>query len=109
MRDLDAEAVEAAARAHDREEAAQKGEPSPWRDLDYSLPGDVDWRDERIAAMRVAIAAYLSHQAEAGWRMMPREPSIDVEIAGENARRNPRAIWFAMFDANTAAAGGRNG
>jgi len=47
--------VEAMCRAHDREDAAQMGEPSPW---DIAKDG-VDWDDfrtSRLAAMRAALS-----------------------------------------------------
>lgn len=59
--------LEDMAAAHDAEESAQKGEPSPWRtDLkrdfirEHGLPAWNDWRDERIAAMRAAVEALLA-------------------------------------------------
>jgi hypothetical protein len=38
-------------RAHDREEAAQMGEPSPWRE---DFDSDPDWEQNRFLAMREA-------------------------------------------------------
>jgi thioredoxin-like negative regulator of GroEL len=38
-------------RAHDREEAAQMGEPSPWRE---DFDRDPDWEQNRFLAMREA-------------------------------------------------------
>ena len=45
-----------ATKAHDREDAAQKGEPSPWEiDADDSL--DPDFKSERLGAMIEAFGA----------------------------------------------------
>lgn len=52
--------VEAMCRAHDAEDAAQKGEPSPWRDDFVQQAGkkaQKEFRDERIASMREALKA----------------------------------------------------
>jgi len=45
--------VERMARAHDKEEAAQRGEPSPWADPTI----DAAWIAERITCMRAALQA----------------------------------------------------
>lgn len=51
------DALEALARAYDREDASQRGEPSPWADeSDATFPA---WRAERLACAEVAIKAYL--------------------------------------------------
>lgn len=42
--------------AHDTEEAAQKGEPSPWRE-DLGAVDDPAWVSERMTAMRCAVEA----------------------------------------------------
>jgi hypothetical protein len=42
--------------AHDAEEAAQKGEPSPWRE-DLGAVDDPAWVSERMTAMRCAVEA----------------------------------------------------
>lgn len=42
--------------AHDTEEAAQKGEPSPWRE-DLGAVDDPEWVSERMTAMRCAVEA----------------------------------------------------
>lgn len=49
--DRDAPIIWAMAKAHDREESAQKGEPSPWRE---DFDRDPDWEQERFLAMREA-------------------------------------------------------
>lgn len=46
------DAIERAVRAHDREDAAQKGEPDPWAD-EFPEP----YRSERMTAMRLALEA----------------------------------------------------
>jgi hypothetical protein len=54
---VDREAVDedaiilAMCKAHDREEAAQMGEPSPWRE---DFDRDLDWEQGRFLAMREA-------------------------------------------------------
>lgn len=111
------DAVEAAARAiHERgEEALPARTRLPWAQASAPV------RSARLADAQAAIAAYLAHRAEAGWRMMPREPTREmVKAAGAQAMKiNPaedddwRAVAFdslsiyrAMFDANAAAGGG---
>jgi len=51
------EAAEAAAREHDREEAAQMGEPSPWSDFGAEDEHAAEWRGGRIIAMQLALRA----------------------------------------------------
>jgi hypothetical protein len=51
--------VELAVRAHDREEAGQKGEPDPWEE-EFPEP----YRSERMTAMRLAITAALAAQGQ---------------------------------------------
>lgn len=52
---LDERAIEDMCRAHDEEEAAQKGEPSPWRE---DIGGtDEEWMAERRCAMLCALKA----------------------------------------------------
>lgn len=50
---VEVEIIMAMCRAHDREEAAQKGEPSPWRE-DLGAVDDPDWVSDRFFAMREA-------------------------------------------------------
>ncbi|MFZ5667984.1 MAG: hypothetical protein ACOY4K_00680 [Pseudomonadota bacterium] len=45
------EIILAMCRAHDAEEAAQIGEPSPWRE---DFDRDLDWEQRRFLAMREA-------------------------------------------------------
>jgi hypothetical protein len=52
------QALAAAVREHDREEAAMRGEPDPWGDGQPEPAGD-EWKD-RIACMELAISAYLA-------------------------------------------------
>lgn len=54
---IDDETLELMARAHDEEEAAQKGEPSPWRADLCTGPDFPEFRAERLAAMRCAAEA----------------------------------------------------
>lgn len=66
------EMVERAARAHDAEESALKGEPSPWThyNCDGLYPTEVvcpdckAFRDERLSTMRVALTAALAAPAK---------------------------------------------
>jgi hypothetical protein len=49
------EVLELMAQAHDAEEAACKGEPSPWRE---DIAGqDAEWKSERRSAMLCALQA----------------------------------------------------
>ena len=60
------EQCEAFARAHDRENAAQIGMPSPW-DVPYIDPQqEAEWRAERLAAVRAGLEAVpvLAHAQE---------------------------------------------
>lgn len=50
------EVLEAMAQAHDAEDAAQRGEPSPWRE-DLGADQDPEWRAERRTAMLCALQA----------------------------------------------------
>lgn len=52
----DLEPLEALARAYDREDASQRGEPDPWKDAE----DDAEWVSERLACAQVAEAAYLA-------------------------------------------------
>ena len=66
------EQVEAAARAHDEEDAAQKGEPSPWTHFNCSTGAEFEWdcpdcrsfRFERLAAMRKGLEALAAAPAQ---------------------------------------------
>lgn len=53
---LDERLIEEMCRGHDAEDAAQKGEPSPWRP-DLGAYQDHEWRAERRAAMLCALQA----------------------------------------------------
>lgn len=58
---LDANALEAMARAYDCEDSAQRGEPDPWFVASEADPDDDEWRTDRLAcamAGLVALAAY---------------------------------------------------
>ncbi|MER9176685.1 hypothetical protein NKH72_24290 [Mesorhizobium sp. M0955] len=56
---LDAEALEALARAYDREDASQRGEPDPW-EYDDGNEDERLWRAERMACAEVGARAYLA-------------------------------------------------
>lgn len=64
--------LEAMCRAHDQEEAAQRGEPSPWRDEGDDFE---TFRADRIAAMRAAWSA-----------MIEAAPQGDGAVLGEKRR-----------------------
>lgn len=51
------ETLERMARAHDQEDAAQRGEPTPWNTTDVAEEGDEEFRKDRLAAMRAAVEA----------------------------------------------------
>ena len=57
--EIETKALEALARAYDREEAAQMGEPSPWQQDDL----DPAWVAERIACAEVGVEAYREARA----------------------------------------------
>lgn len=65
---LSDEVVEAGARAHDEEDAAQRGEPSPWTHYNCSngeesaatCPDCLEFRRERMASMNAALTAALA-------------------------------------------------
>ena len=66
------EQVERAARAHDEEDAAQKGEPSPWTHFNCSTGAEFEgdcpdcrsFRFERLAAMRKGLEALAAAPAQ---------------------------------------------
>jgi len=68
------------ARAYDREEAAQMGEPSPWSIDDK----DPDWVDGRLHCGRAAIAALDA----AGFVIAPKEPTEAMLTASYHALGN---------------------
>ena len=59
------EQIIAACKAHDKEVAAQMGEPSPWDVSDELYPMG-QWESERIAAMRAALAAIAAAPTKGG-------------------------------------------
>ena len=61
------EQIIAACKAHDKEVAAQMGEPSPWDVSDELDPMD-QWESDRIAAMRAALAAIAAAPTKGGAR-----------------------------------------
>ena len=52
---LDADALEVMARAFDKEEASQCGEPDPW--ASELVSGDQEWREERMCCALCALEA----------------------------------------------------
>jgi hypothetical protein len=53
--------LESMAKAADQEDAAQRGEPSPWRFQGSDEADDAAFRAERLAAMREAWKAIRAH------------------------------------------------
>lgn len=88
--------------AHDREEAAQIGEPSPWRE--DAGAGDPDWVQGRFFAMReafdvarAALAAAPSTEVHAGgWRDV-KTAVVPVEPTDEMLRVQLACDFPAMF------------
>lgn len=79
MTQIDDKALEAAVLAHDKEEAAMRGEPDPWAD---ERP-DGEFSD-RKAAMALAIRAYLSAAASDVSGLVERLQKIAGPVRMEN-------------------------
>ena len=61
------EQIIAACKAHDREDSAQRGEPSPWDEIDpESALFAKQWIAERMASMRAALAAIAAAPTKGG-------------------------------------------
>lgn len=67
---LDRNALKALARAYDREDASQRGEPDPWD----SAVGDAEWEQERLACAQVGATAYLAALPEPAPEPTPVQP-----------------------------------
>jgi hypothetical protein len=80
---LNAAAIEALARAYDREDASQRGEPDPWDDG----KDDAAWVAERLACAQAGFAALSASQEAAA-------PSEEPGDAPENIIDNPKS-WAA--------------
>ena len=52
--------LEHLARAYDREDAVQRGEPTPWEPGNLEDPHRVEWMEERIACAREGIRRVLA-------------------------------------------------
>jgi len=91
------EIIETMARALDREEAAQMGEPSPWDVFKNEL--EHEWISERFACVRAALSA----AEAAGWVMVPAAPT-EAMIAAAQTCTAPYNI-YVIFAAMLAAAG----
>jgi len=72
------ELLEAMVRAHDREEAAQMGEPSPWSIADR----DPEWESERMFCMEAALSAI----EQAGLAVVPVEPTEEMLLTQGKSR-----------------------
>jgi len=82
-----AELIEAMARAYDREDAAQMGEPSPWSIADR----DPDWESGRLACAEAALSAI----EQAGMVVVPVEPTGEMKTAGHvNMIRAEPGFYF---------------
>jgi len=86
--DLDDETLVAMCKAHDTEEAAQRGEPSPWDDYDPATD-DNEFRMCRIVAMRCAVELLEGvserrpiQESREGWKLVPVVPTGDMLAAG---------------------------
>lgn len=103
--------LEALARAYDREDAAQMGEPDPWWDIIEQ--DDTPWFDERIACARAGLEAYLSATASASpaaaevVAFVPLHPRsgplwMDTYPAGSDTseRRSPNYARMALYPAS---------
>jgi len=66
---LDASALEAVARAFDREEAAQMGEPDPWDSAEENA--DNEWLQERMCCALVALEALSDYWASLDRKAQP--------------------------------------
>ncbi len=76
MNRVDETALEALARAYDREDASQRGEPNPWDDG----AEDPIWRAERLACAKAAMQAISTPIAAGGG-----EATVDIEDAAKRA------------------------
>jgi len=70
--------LEALARAFDKEDAAQRGEPDPWKDAE----DDAEWVSERLACAHVAAEAYLAARST-----VPEAGKAVDEFCGHGALR----------------------
>lgn len=71
MNGISDDLLEKMCRAHDREEAAQKGEPCPWVIQERDNGGiDPDWRRERLSAMHEAVTSALPSLSGDEWRLI---------------------------------------
>jgi hypothetical protein len=57
----DSALLEIAARAYDREDSAQRGEPDPWGLSSDDADMDRQWREERMACALCALEALALH------------------------------------------------
>lgn len=81
--------LERMARAHDREEAAQRGEPDPWAEAGEDFE---QFRDERIACFVEALKAF-------------RSPPTETLLRAYNGRKlNNGEFLRALIDAAIAEA-----
>lgn len=94
---ISGKAVEAAARAHDAEDAAQRGEPDPW-----SIEGDdfTEFRSDRIASMRAALSAALPVMLEGKREEIARLCAPDVFLNADLAMKwekidKPADRWWS--------------
>lgn len=84
--------------AHDREESAQKGEPSPWDEGRFPVR-DPDWEQERFLAMREAFDVAAAHFAAPDHIGEPTEktaPSTDTGKRGGEGDWSSIAAWMGF-------------
>jgi len=95
-----AEAVEAMARAYDKEDAAQRGEPDPW-DIEFDDEFQFEeFRAERLACSQTALTAALPI-IEPQWQPIETAPKAPLDSLGEG----PSIILFGGFSGNSVRTG----
>ncbi len=62
LKEIGSDELEIMCRAHDAEDAARKGEPSPWDFVEQDGKVDAEWVSERLCSMRMAVNALMKHQ-----------------------------------------------
>ena len=95
------EQIIAMCKAHDKEQAAQMGEPSPWDNVEE----DPDWEMDRIAAMRCAVEAVptlTASRAQSVTGDWVRDTAMNVMLATEVEEAN-RILCAALEAAQLPA------
>lgn len=93
---LDPKALEALARAYDREDASQRGEPDPWDDG----AEDQTWRAERLACAKAAMQALaalspcrIGEETEEAIRTLTNCAQIIDVVKGEWGKAGAWSAW----------------